>query len=239
MISLATNAAIPATGPLAALGPIGGIAEMAMLAFGGNFNAQMTRYNQNLKQMTPQQVSAQTTRSQGIRSVTSRSPTGSRFQQGLLSTGRNDVSFLSGLGKVFGGVSTIGGIFHDVASVIHPATTAAGKAATTAIDAVKPAVAAAGKAIRAHPIMAAAGAATAVGAAGAAAAMGRTPAQHVKAVKQALGLHHRRMHVTNTKALHRALRRVKGFERVARHVMTITHHKPVKVHFKFRKRKAA
>jgi hypothetical protein len=74
---------------------------------------------------------------------------------------------------------------------------------------------------------------------GSSATMGKGGKIH-PAVARALGLHkHRRMHATNTKALHRALRRVKGFERVARRVMSITHHRPVKMHFKFRKKRAA
>lgn len=69
---------------------------------------------------------------------------------------------------------------------------------------------------------------------------GKTAAKaHLKNIAKGMGLHHRRMHVTNTRALHRALRRVKGFERVAKRVLHITHHKPVKVHFKFRKKRAA
>ena len=43
------------------------------------------------------------------------------------------------------------------------------------------------------------------------------------------GRHHgRRMHVTNVKALRRAMRRVQGFARTARKVMTFTHHHKMK-----------
>jgi hypothetical protein len=42
----------------------------------------------------------------------------------------------------------------------------------------------------------------------------------------------RRMHVTNVKALRRALRRVEGFERIARKVLRITTGKQPTVRFK-------
>lgn len=50
---------------------------------------------------------------------------------------------------------------------------------------------------------------------------------------------HRRMHVTNVKALHRSLRRIKGFEKVARSVLHFT--QPGKTHgrarFKFHRKR--
>jgi hypothetical protein len=154
------------------------------------------------------------------------------------------VGFLSGLGKVFGGIGTaisdVRGITSTIGAAIHPAATAAGKAATIAVDTAK----AGARTVAAHPVLAASAAAAGIAAgAGTMGAMGggtSAAKAHVKRVKAALGLpHHKRMHVTNTKALHRALRRVKGFERVARRVMSITHHRPVKMHFKFRKKRAA
>jgi hypothetical protein len=153
------------------------------------------------------------------------------------------VGFLSGLGKVFGGIGTaisdVRGITSTIGAAIHPAATAAGKAATIAVDTAK----AGARTVAAHPVLAASAAAAGIAAgAGTMGAMGggtSAAKAHVKRVKQALGLHHKRMHVTNTKALHRALRRVKGFERVARRVMQITHHRPVKMHFKFGRRKRA
>lgn len=233
MLSIAASAAMPATGPLAALGPIGGIADMLLLAFGGpSFSKQNAIYGQQLRQLatTPggKQFLSQRQQLRQSDALMARRAVGSK----LLSGGR-DVSFLSGLSKVFGTVvSDVAPAISRIGSVIHPATTAAGKAATIAVDAAGTAV----KAVKAHPVLAAAGAAAAAG--GMAAGSLMTPAgkaAHVKRVRQALGMHHRRMHVTNTKALHRALRRVKGFEHVARRVLQITHHKPVKVHFKFGK----
>lgn len=154
------------------------------------------------------------------------------------------VGFLSGLSKVFGGVGTAISDVRGIVSAIHPAATAAGKAATVAVDTAS----AAGKAVigaaKAHPVLAAAGAASVaaagIGAASMGGASGKMAAkQHLKNVAKGLGLHHRRMHATNVKALHRALRRVKGFERVARRVLRITMTKPHKVHFKFRRHKRA
>lgn len=54
-----------------------------------------------------------------------------------------------------------------------------------------------------------------------------------RAAATALGLNvgkrkHRRMHVTNVKALHRAMRRVKGFAHLARQTMTFTQHHKMK-----------
>jgi hypothetical protein len=155
-----------------------------------------------------------------------------------------NVSFLSGLGKIFGTVaSDVLPVVSRIGAAIHPAATAAGKAATVALDTAGSAAKAVGGAVRAHPVLAAAGAASAAGMAAAGGLMGGGTTAKGKlhpAVKRALGIpHHRRMHVTNTRALHRALRRVKGFERVAKRVLSITHHRPTKVHFKFRRHKRA
>lgn len=230
-------------GPLAALGPLGGIADMALMAFSNPFSKQMAVFDQQLKAMSPQQLSQ-------LRTTTNFFPNPGK--ENLLSEralgalrpplGSMSVGFLSGLGKVFGGIGTaisdIKGITSTIGAAIHPAATAAGKAATVALDAG----AAGAKAVAAHPVLAASAAAAGMAAgAGAMSAMSGTPAAkaHITRMKKALGLHHRRMHVTNTRALHRALRRVKGFERVAKRVLSITHHRPTKVHFKFRKRRAA
>jgi hypothetical protein len=162
-------------------------------------------------------------------------------------TGGPKVGFLSGISKVLGGfgtaISDVRTIASTIGGAIHPAATAAGKAATAGIDAAKSAGAAVARTVAQHPVMAAAAGAGAAGIAAGAMASSATMGKGGKihpAVAKALGLHkHRRMHATNTKALHRALRRVKGFERVARRVMSITHHRPMKMHFKFRKKRAA
>jgi hypothetical protein len=151
------------------------------------------------------------------------------------------VSFLSGLGKIFGGIaSDVLPVVSRIGTLIHPAATAAGKAATVGIDAAASAGRTVARTIGQHPVLAAAGAASAAGAAAAGGLMGGgTSGMQRKlhpAVKRALGIpHHRRMHVTNTKALHRALRRVKGFEHVAKRVLSITHPRPTRVHFKFKR----
>jgi hypothetical protein len=171
-------------------------------------------------------------------------PSTPTLQSQLLATKTEaPVSFLTGLGKVFGGIGTAIGdvraIGGALGGIVHGASTAAGKAATVGVDLAKSGA----KTVAAHPVLAASAAAAGIAAgAGTMGAMGGSSAAkaHVKRIKSALGLpHHKRMHVTNTKALHRALRRVKGFERVARRVLSITHHKPVRVHFKFRKKRAA
>jgi hypothetical protein len=53
------------------------------------------------------------------------------------------------------------------------------------------------------------------------------------------GKRHRRMRATNVKALRRALRRVHGFERIARKVLRISTGRPVRVRFRRHKRRAA
>jgi|SRR6516164_9086735 hypothetical protein len=71
-----------------------------------------------------------------------------------------------------------------------------------------------------HPVLSAAGAAGTIGVLGGGVA-GRLSARHMG------GKRHRRMRVTNPKALRRAIRRAQGFERLARRVMRFTspHHK--------------
>jgi hypothetical protein len=53
------------------------------------------------------------------------------------------------------------------------------------------------------------------------------------------GKRHRRMRATNVKALRRALRRVHGFERVARKVLRISTGRPVRVRFRKHRRRVA
>lgn len=61
----------------------------------------------------------------------------------------------------------------------------------------------------------------------------------VKSVGRALsgaigGRHHRHMHVTNVKALRRAMRRVQGFAHLAKSTINFTHHVKMKHHRKRR-----
>lgn len=227
---------------------------MAELAFGGpSFSQQMVQFQQARLAMTPQQAQAEAARMQEARSLSDLASRGIRIPIArpithLVASAPKEanVGFLSGLSKVFGGVGTAISDVRGIVSAIHPAATAAGKAATVALDAGTSAAKAVGRTVAAHPVIAAAGAASAAAAGIAASTMGGTSAgksmakAHLKNIAKGLGIHHRRMHVTNTKALHRALRRVKGFEHVAKRVLRITMSKPHKVHFKFhRKRRAA
>lgn len=236
---------IPVVGPILTIGS--SIAEMVGLgSLGPSFAQQNAAFGQNLlRSAQAGRLTLRTGPSSGF------GPRGASGAQNFLSTGstlgRGNVSFLSGISKVLGGIGTaisdVRGIAGTIGAAIHPAATAAGKAATAGIDAAAAAGRTVARTVAAHPVIAAAAGAGAVGVAagamGSSATMGKGGKLH-PAVARALGLHkHRRMHATNTRALHRALRRVKGFERVARRVLQITHHKPVKVHFKFRKKRAA
>jgi hypothetical protein len=104
--------------------------------------------------------------------------------------------------------------------------------------------------IVAHPVLTAAGGAAAVGAGvglmgGKHRGSSMTPAamggMHgaMRAAGGMGGGRHRRMHVTNVKALRRSLRRIKGFEKVARHVLHFTKpgHATGHAKFKFTRKK--
>ena len=214
---------------------------MALMAFGNTFGAQMKQFNNQLQRMTPAQIaSSRSVGAFGVQKTPTGLPGASRLGF-LAQPGGSHVSFLSGLSKIGSVFSAGSDILHSIGSVIHPAATAAGKAATTAIDAAGSATKAVAAAAKAHPVLAAAGVASAAAAGIGAAKMGGTSAAKLpKHIKAALGIpHHRRMHVTNTRALHRALRRVKGFERVAKRVLSITRPGHHKIHFKMHRRKRA
>jgi hypothetical protein len=249
MLSLAASApltAVPVVGPV--LAAVSSVADMfGMSLLGPSFAKQNAQFGQALQSgIASGRINPRFAVNTNVRAIGARGASGLLASEAAQPIGGN-VGFLSGLGKIFGGVTAAGGVVargisdvraigSSIGAAIHPAASAAGKAATVAIDTAT-------SAVKAHPVIAAAGAAAAVGAAagamGSSATMGKGGKMH-PAVARALGLHkHRRMHATNTKALHRALRRVKGFERVARRVMSITHHRPVKMHFKFRKKRAA
>ena len=89
-----------------------------------------------------------------------------------------------------------------------------------------------------HPVLSAAGAAGVIGAGTGIVRRGRMGSGGTT-VHVAGARHHRRMHVTNVKALRRAIRRAKGFERLARRVMSFTSARPPRgrAHFKIRRRK--
>jgi hypothetical protein len=252
MLSVASGevAAIPVVGPILSIAGTA-LDFIAPGLLGPSFAQMNARYGQQLQQLgrTPQGrafLNQQSALRQADINL-SRRALGSR----ILSVPKlvakppgGNVSFLSGLGKIFGTVaSDVLPVVSRIGAAIHPAATAAGKAATVALDTAGSAAKAVGGAVRAHPVLAAAGAASAAGLAAAGGVMGGGTTAKGKlhpAVKRALGIpHHRRMHVTNTKALHRALRRVKGFEHVAKRVLSITHHRPTKVHFKFRRKRRA
>jgi hypothetical protein len=249
MLSIAASTAvsgIPVVGPV--LAAVSSVADMfGMSLLGPSFAQQNAAYGRNLQALAKTPSGQAFFRSQAQLRIADINLARRAVGSHLLSSTGGNVSFLSGISKVFGGIGTaisdVRGIASTIGAAIHPAASAAGKAATVAIDTATAAGKATVAAARAHPVIAAAAGAGAVGIAagamGSSATMGKGGKIH-PAVARALGLHkHRRMHATNTKALQRALRRVKGFERVARRVMSITHHRPVKVHFKFRKKRAA
>jgi hypothetical protein len=238
--------AVPVVGPV--LAAVSSIADMfGMSLLGPSFAKQNAQFGQALRSgIASGKINPRFAVNTNVRAIGVRGASGLLASEAAKPIGGN-VGFLSGLSKVFGGIGTaisdVRGITSTIGAAIHPAATAAGKAATAGIDAAAAAGKTVARTVAAHPVIAAAAGAgiagAAAGMAGSSATMGKGGKMH-PAVARALGLHkHRRMHATNTKALHRALRRVKGFERVARRVMSITHHRPVKMHFKFRKKRAA
>ncbi len=136
-----------------------------------------------------------------------------------------DPGFLSSFGKVFGAVGSflpgVGGIAGKIggalsklgttkvgqAIVKHPTLSAAGGAALTGM----------GMGAAASPIIHRMGAPAAMGPAGAT-ARGFHMSKPRKGVPPHL-VRNRRMRVTNPRALRRAIRRARGFERMARKVM--------------------
>jgi len=101
-----------------------------------------------------------------------------------------------------------------------------GPAASTAIEAVSGGSKlakmgkAAGAIVRRHPVMTAAGAAALGGAASGAAAVGTAKLLRMHGGKTG---HHRRMRVTNPKALRRAIRRTQGFAKLAMRTIHLVH----------------
>lgn len=153
---------------------------------------------------------------------------------------RGDPGFFSFLGKVAKG---IGGFIPGVGGLVSAAGGALEKVGASKV--AKPII----STIVKHPVLSAAGAAGVIGAGGtmtarrgrmggAAAGVGPMAGRRGGA-GGGFGRRHRRMHVTNVKALRRAIRRAKGFERLARKVMHFTSPRPPKGRavFKMRRKK--
>lgn len=157
---------------------------------------------------------------------------------------------ISGIGRVlgFGGGPSAKAIAGQVVKALPPAVVSPGISMAGRAGAI---MRQAGATIVAHPgISAAGGAAAAAGVASLA-----TRAAMMPAVSGMRGFHmskphrggaaphmvrNRRMRVTNTKALHRSLRRIGGFARVARRVLRFTSPKAARGRPQFRfKRKAS
>jgi hypothetical protein len=158
---------------------------------------------------------------------------------------RGDPGFLSFLGK---GLQAVGGFIPGVGGLVSSlgaglaksgekkALPAAAGIASTAIETAKSGALRAGQTLKAHPVLTAAGAAGLGGIASGVAgvATGKLLARRAAA---AGGRRHRRMRVTNPKALRRAIRRTQGFAKLAMRTIHLVHPKR-KVRFGgFRKRK--
>jgi hypothetical protein len=162
------------------------------------------------------------------------------FYQGDFYQG--DPGFFSFLGKVAKGIGSVATSFFPGGSVVGKVGSAIQKVSA------HPIVQRVGGAIVRHPVLSAAGAAGVVGAGGSMVgrrggrmgAAGVGPAGVPRRMGGAgMGRRHRRMHVTNVKALRRAIRRAKGFERLARRVMHFTSPRPPRGRavFKVRRKK--
>lgn len=159
---------------------------------------------------------------------------------------RGDPGFLSFLGKA---VSTVGSFIPGFSGIAGSAgqaitrlgtkavaPTAAGLASAVKSGAIT-AIEKSGSAMKAHPVLTAAGAAGLGGIASGVAgvATGKMLARHAAAA--AGGRRRRRMRVTNPKALRRAIRRTQGFAKLAMRTIHLVHPKR-KVRFGgFRRRK--
>lgn len=156
---------------------------------------------------------------------------------------KGDPGFLSFFGKAIKGVgSVLGGVLPG-GGLISKATSLGGSALEKAGASKAGKIVSKGITLaKGHPVMTAAGAAATVGAVGAGVGAMHAPApaggMRLKGMR-GLGRRRRHMRVTNVRALHRALRRAEGFERLAKRVLHIT--SPHKRHvFKgFRKRRKA
>lgn len=148
---------------------------------------------------------------------------------------RGDAGFLSTLAHIGSGIASfIPGVGGMVSKGLEGLATGleskgAAKAATAAVVPISKIASSGarpglmGKAVgvaRAHPVLTAAGAAGVAGAALGAGGM------KVRAMLGAGGKRHRRMRVTNPKALRRAIRRATGFAHLAKKVLSFTERRP-------------
>jgi hypothetical protein len=98
----------------------------------------------------------------------------------------------------------------------------------------------AGKALASkHPVLSAAAAAGALAVAGKGASMARAGSVHPAVVAAMGGRRRRRMHVTNVRALRRALRRTHGFAKLAMKVIRLEHPRKAGKFGGFKKKKRA
>ena len=135
------------------------------------------------------------------------------------------LSFLGGAMKAVGGfIPGVGGIVSGIGSMIES------KAAPKAISAiekvgapgiVKSGLKKVGTIIQKHPVLTGAGAAGVAGV-----ALGAAGSAVARRIGARGGKTHRRMRVTNPKALRRAIRRAKGFAHLAKQVLAFTERKP-------------
>ncbi len=147
-------------------------------------------------------------------------------QRGRMQGDPGFFSFLGGLAKKAAGF--IPGVGPAVSGVLEGITSHGGERAVSlmrrgggaAIDIAKK-----------HPVMTAAGAAGIVGAAGGATLMHRG-----KGMRMVGGRRHKRMRVTNPKALRRAIRRTQGFAKLAMRTIHLVHPKKKARFGGFRKR---
>lgn len=154
--------------------------------------------------------------------------------------------FLGGLAK--SAVGMIPGIGAPMARVLERV---GGGGATRAISVATPGIVRrAGGIIARHPVLSAAGAAGVIGlgagagaealmAGGGACPKGFHPCKSRHGCRRGACVRNRRMHVTNPRALRRAIRRASGFAHLARKVMRFTSPRPPRgrAYFRARKRK--
>lgn len=146
---------------------------------------------------------------------------------------RGDPGFWSSVLGIGRSLLGVGGGAKQMGQIIHVGSPAAAGVAGRAGEVLAKVGRGAGRMVRGHPVLSAAGAAGVIGAAGAAGARALAG--------RGGGRRRGRMQVTNTRALRRALRRIGGFAHVARKVLHYTqrckHGKTLR--FKFPKRKRA
>lgn len=150
---------------------------------------------------------------------------------------RGDPGFLSVLGKIG---STVAGFIPGVgpslsagisaltkAKEVAPLALPAAAGAASSISKARAIGRAAGATVLKHPVLTGAGAAGIVGAAGVIAGRATKGSAAVSSgVSGAFGRRHRRMRVTNVKALRRAIRRAHGFAKIAKKCLSFTERRP-------------